>query len=130
TNPAAGNLYGSMTQTDDGGTQSYNGLLMNATWRKGNYNLAGNYTWSHCIGLPIATLSNLQSTYPHQPYQNNGPVNRNLDVGDCYSGALDIRHIANITLVANTPKFTSGWAKHVASGWSISTIYTVRSGIP
>ena len=36
TNPSAGNLLGSMTQLDDGGTQHYHGLLLNATWRKGN----------------------------------------------------------------------------------------------
>ena len=124
-------LIGSVTQTDDGGTQSYNGLLLSATWRKGNVNLGGNYTWSHCIGLPINTLSNLQSTYPHQPYQNAGPVNRNLDVGDCYSGTLDIRHIANITLVANSPKYKGGsFAKRLLADWTLSTIYTVRSGNP
>jgi len=130
TNPSAGNVLGSMTQVDDGGTQKYHGLLLNANWRKGNINLAGNYTWSHCIGLPIALLSNLQSTYPHQPYQNTGPNDRSLDMGDCYSGSLDIRHIANITLVANTPRYTSGLAKYLVSGWTFSTIYTVRSGIP
>jgi len=124
-------LIGSVTQTDDGGTQSYNGLLLSATWRKGNVNLGGNYTWSHCIGLPINTLSNIQSTYPHQPYQNAGPVGRNLDVGDCYSGTLDIRHIANITLVANSPKYKGGsFAKRLLADWTLSTIYSVRSGNP
>ena len=124
-------LIGSVTQTDDGGTQSYNGLLLSATWRKGNVNLGGNYTWSHCIGLPINTLSNLQSTYPHQAYQNAGPADRNLDVGDCYSGTLDIRHIANITLVANSPKYNGGsFAKRLLADWTLSTIYTVRSGTP
>ena len=94
-------------------------------------NLGGNYTWSHCTGLPIATLSNLQSTYPHQAYQNTGPVNRKLDMGDCYSGSLDVRHIANITLVANSPKYTGGsFGRRLISGWTASTIYTVRSGAP
>src|SRR5262249_26362696 len=37
TNPSGvANLLGNMTQFDDGGTQRYNGLLLNATWRKGN----------------------------------------------------------------------------------------------
>jgi len=131
TNPSAGNILGSVTQLDDGGTQRYNGLLLNANWRKGNVNLAGNYTWSHCTGLPIATLSNLQSTYPHQEFQNNGPVNRKLDMGDCYSGSVDIRHIANITLVANSPKYTGGsFGRRLTSGWTLATIYTVHSGTP
>ena len=131
TNPAAGNILGSMTQLDDGGTQRYNGLLLNATWRKDNINLGGNYTWSHCTGLPIATLSNLQSTYPHQEFQNNGPVDRKLDMGDCYAGTLDIRHVANITAVVNTPKYTGGsFGRRLLSGWTLSTIYSVRSGAP
>jgi len=58
-------------------------------------------------------------------------VDRNLDVGDCYSGSLDIRHIANITLVANTPKYSGGsFAQRLISDWTFSTIYTVRSGNP
>ena len=131
TNPSAGTVLGSMTQLDDGSTQRYNGLLLNATWRKGNLNLAGNYTWSHCTGIPITTLTNLQSTYPHQPYQNTGPVDRNLDRGDCsVSAALDIRHVANFTLVASTPKFNGAMARRLATGWTFATIYTVRSGIP
>ena len=36
-------LIGSVTQADDGGTQSYNGLLLSATWRKGNVNLGELY---------------------------------------------------------------------------------------
>jgi hypothetical protein len=130
TNPSAGNVLGSMTQLDDGGTQRYNGMLLNATWRKGNINLAGNYTWSNCTGLPITTLSNLSATYTHQPYQNNGPVNRSLDMGPCTGAALDIRQLANITLVANTPKTGNGLLGRLTSGWTLSTIYTVRSGAP
>ena len=130
TNPSAGTVLGSMTQLDDGGTQRYNGLLLNTTWRKGNINLAGNYTWSHCTGLPITVLSNLQSTYPHQPYQNQGPVNRKLDMGDCNGSSLDVRHLVNITLVATTPKFSGTMARRLGTGWTFSTIYIVRSGIP
>jgi len=132
TNPSAGNLLGSMTQFDDGGTQHYNGLLLNATWRKGNaIYLSGNYTWSHCIGYPGTFLTNLSATYPHQPYQNNGPQSRNLDSGDCNATALDIRQVANIVLVANTPKVSgSSWASRLASNWTFSTIYTVRTGAP
>jgi len=133
TNPSgAGNLLGNMTQFDDGGTQSYNGLLLNATWRKGNaINLSGNYTWSHCTGLPSIWLTNVGAAYPHEPYQNNGPQNRYLDYGDCTGQSIDVRHIANITLVARTPQLSgNNWAGRLGSGWTFSTIYTVRSGVP
>jgi hypothetical protein len=130
-NPSAGNVYGSLTSLDSSGTQHYDGLLLNARWRLGdNVNLAGNWTWSHCIGLPATTLANLEATYLNTPYQNNGPVNRHLDMGPCESGALDIRHIVNVTLVVNTPRFDNNWARRLGTGWTLSTIYTVRTGAP
>ncbi len=129
-NPSAGNVLGSMTQLDDGGTQHYHGLLLNATWRKGNVNLAGNFTWSHCIGLAQIGVTNIQSTYPHQPYQNNAPINKYSDYGDCFNGALDLRREGNVTLVVSTPKFSRDWARRLGTGWTFSSIVTARSGWP
>ena len=69
---------------DAGGTQHYNGLLLNSRWQVGqNVNLGANWTWSHCIGLPATNIANLEAVYPHQPYQNNGTQDRHLDMGDC-----------------------------------------------
>lgn len=139
TNPTAPNVtsYGSITSLDASGTQHYNGMLLSGRWQAGqNLNLLANWTWSHCIGLPATNISNLAAVYPHQPYQNNGPQDRHLDMGDCTvttgatSNSLDIRHIVNITLVANTPKFSGNWARRLGSGWNVSTIYTWRTGAP
>jgi hypothetical protein len=133
TNPTAPNVntYGSITSLDAGGTQHYNGLLLNTRWQAGkSLNLGANWTWSHCIGLPATNISNLAAVYPHQPYQNNGAQDRHLDMGDCTGNALDIRHVVNLTVVANTPKFSGAWARRLASGWNLSTIYTWRSGPP
>src|SRR5258708_38119029 len=49
-NPAEGGFYGSISQLDDGGNLSYNGLGFSIQRRaaKGLTALA-NYTWSHCI---------------------------------------------------------------------------------
>src|SRR5205085_6757653 len=139
-NPNAPNVQtlGSITQLDDGGTQRYNGLLLNARLRLGQrLNLDGNYTWSHCNGLPISTLTGFGATYPHGPYQNTGPQDRRLDMGDCSSNAgalaaaLDSRHVANMTLVATTPKYSRGsWLSRAASTWTFSTIFQMRSGTP
>ena len=125
-------LIGSLTQMDDGGTQGYNGLLLNSTWRKGSVNLSGNYSWSHCIGLSvIGGPLNVAVGYPHEAGQNNGPVDRKLDYSDCTGNAVsDVRHIANATFVATTPKFSNGLMRRLASGWTFSTIYTIRTGIP
>jgi hypothetical protein len=138
TNPNASkvNTLGSMEQLDDGGTQRYNGLLLSGRLRLGQrVNLDGNYTWSHCTGLPITTLTNLGAANPHGPYQNNGPNDRTLDMGDCTSSAaisaLDLRHIANITLVATTPKYSGGsFLNRLLSTWTFSTIFQARSGAP
>jgi Carboxypeptidase regulatory-like domain len=130
-NPSAGNIYGSITGLDASGTQNYNGLLLNSRWQVGqNVNLGANWTWSHCIGLPATNLANLEAVYPHQPYQNNGPQDRHLDYGDCTGNSIDIRHIVNVTMVANTPQFSGTWLRRLASGWSTSTIYTWRTGAP
>ena len=118
-NPTA-NL-GYLTAYDTGGTQGYNGLLLNASWRRGrNLNLNANYTWSHCIGLDVITLANPGQNHVHQPYQNNGSQDRNQDVGNC---AGDRRQIFNATIVAKTPNFANTTVKAIASGWSFSTIY-------
>jgi Carboxypeptidase regulatory-like domain/TonB dependent receptor len=132
-NPSAPgvNEYGSITSLDAGGTQHYDGLLANARYQATkNVNLVANWTWSHCIGLPATNISNLGAVYPHQPYQNNGPQNRHLDMGDCNGNSADIRHIVNLTLIARTPHFDRVWLRRVATGWVASTIYTYRTGLP
>ena len=124
-NPSA-NL-GYITQYDDGATQSYNGMILDMRWRRGqSLNLNANYTWSHCIGLPTTSTLNPGQNYLHQAYQNNGPINRNLDMGDCF--LADRRQIFNATAVAKTPKFANSLVRAAASDWSFSTIYQQRTG--
>jgi hypothetical protein len=127
-NPSA-NL-GYVTAWDDGGTQGYNGMLLDMRWRHGqNLYVNANYTWSHCIGLPSgASNPNPGQNYIHQAYQNNGSTNRNLDVGNC--NLSDRRQIFNTTFVTKTPKFANTAMRAAASDWSFSTIYQARSGAP
>jgi len=120
---------GYITQYDDGGTQGYNGMLLNTTWRNRNgLSLSTNYTLSRCIGLQTINLLNPGANYVHQGYgQNIGPADRNLDSGNCLQ---DRRHIANITMVYQTPKFSGNAARMLASGWTFGTAFTARSGQP
>jgi hypothetical protein len=132
-NPSAPgvNAYGSITSLDAGGTQNYNGLLISSRYQVSrDVNLLANWTWSHCIGLSATNISNLGAVYPHQPYQNNGPQDRHLDMGDCTGNSEDIRHIVNVTLVARTPRFDRAWVHRLATGWNSSTIYRFRTGMP
>jgi hypothetical protein len=133
TNPGAPNVntYGSITSLDAGGTQHYNGLLLNTRWQAAqNVSLNANWTWSHCIGLSASNISNLEAVYPHQPYQNNGPQNRHLDMGDCTGNSVDLRHVVNVTLVLSTPRFAGTLARRLGTGWNLSTIYIWRTGPP
>jgi hypothetical protein len=123
-----GTQLGYITQYDDGGTQGYNGLLLATNWRfASNVNLNFNYTWSHCTGLPLITLLNPGANYIHPAYQNIGPADRNRDVGDCLQ---DRRQVANITLVAQTPRFEKRFARIVASGWTFASTVVARTGDP
>jgi hypothetical protein len=124
------NPLGYLTQYDDGGTQSYNGLLLTTTWRLRNgLSLNGNYTWSHCIGLAPITLLNPGAAYIHGGYGINvpGANDRNADNGDCVA---DRRQIANVTLVYQTPKFSNKAVRIVATGWAIGSTIQARSGSP
>ncbi len=126
-NPAA-NPLGYMTQYDDGGTQYYNGLLVNSTWRLRNgLSVNGNYTWSHCIGVPFSGLLNDGANYIHSGFGNNlpGSNNRNADIGNCVQ---DRRQVANVTLVYQTPKYSNRAMRWVGSGWTMGSTFQARSG--
>ena len=128
-----GNTLGSIAEIDDGGTSSYNGLLLNATYRKGGINIQGNYTWSHCLGLSTSTFQSYAASYQHVPGQDGGSANRNLDSGNCTGNPtnpsiVDYRQVANVTAVLNTPKFSNDWARRIGTGWTFSSIVTLRSG--
>ena len=56
-----------------------------------------------------------------------GPADRNLDVGDC---AQDRRQNANITLVAQSPKFSGRTARMLGTGWTFASTVVARSGAP
>jgi hypothetical protein len=120
-NPAQGQLIGFMDQITDGGTGSYNGLIL-AVQRRLSHGLSAsaNYTWSHCIGYasigatPVGTGTG---------YVN--PSNRAFDRGNC---GTDRRQIANITLVAQTPRFSNNILRIAGTGWKAAGIFTTTSG--
>ncbi len=125
-----GTQLGYMTQYDDGSTQNYNGLQLATTWRmQSNLSLNANYTWSKCIGLVLVNLLNPGQNYIHSGYGNTmpGANNRNADMGPC---SQDRRQNANVTLVAQSPKFANKYAHMIGTGWTLSTTIVARSGGP
>ena len=119
-NPAQGTYYGAVTQQDDGGTSTYEGLLVSAQKRltKG-LTVQGNYTWSHCIG----DLANGELGIAGPIYMI--PNNRRADRSNCF--ASDLRHVFNLSLVAQTPKFSNRALAMVVSDWQVSTIIKANS---
>lgn len=117
-NPATGKYFGSTIQIDDSGNASYNGLLLSANHRfSQNFSILANYTWSHCFDDGEANQDILNE------YQN--PNNRKGEWASC---ASDLRHIANVSAIFQSPKFGPAWVQAIASNWQLSGIFTAHSG--
>jgi len=118
-NPAQGAYYNSIVTLDDGGTTSYNGMLLSIQHRLANhFTIQANYTWSHCI-------SDLGTTLLAGSYLD--PNDRRYDRGNC--PATDIRQNFNLSAVAQSPKFSNRMVETIAGDWQLSVITSARSGI-
>jgi hypothetical protein len=120
-NPQNGQFYGALDQFDDGGTQSYSGLLLSLERRLSRgISVSTNYNWSHCIGDP-----NNAGVGPNAGTGYVNPSNREADRGNCDS---DRRHNFNLTAVASSSGFGSGFVHAVTNNWLLSSIYRYNSG--
>jgi hypothetical protein len=123
-NPVAGDFYSFVNEVDQGGTASYNGLLLSVQRRAARgVTVSSNYTWSHCIGDPNFVQFN---TVADTAYSN--PSNRRADRGPCSTTAQDRRHLFNLTAVAETPNFSNKTLHLLATGWKFSPIVRISSG--
>ena len=125
-NPVEGLKYANIGAWDDGGTRSYNAMLLNTQKRlsKG-VSLTANYTWSHCLGTQIGSGTLLQSSAGNGVYLT---PTRDGDRGNCTSQVSDIRHLVNATGIINIPKFTGTWMNAVAGNWRLSGAFNATSG--
>ena len=124
--PADGALMGFVAQGDDGGNQSYNGMILSVERRAAKgITINANYTYSHCIGLGEASLYNPMGANANVTYTD--PNNRDFDRGNCDS---DRRQFFNLTSVAETPSFANPTLRKIATGWRFSAIYRRSSGNP
>lgn len=116
-----GSYYGGISQLDDGGNLSYNGLVLSLQRRfaKGLTTQA-NYTWSHCIGdNPNTELGVAGALFMI-------PGNRRADRGNC--ALSDRRHLFNLSAVYQTPNFTGGAWQAIARDWQVSGIVRLQTG--
>ncbi len=118
-NPTQGAYYAGIYTLNDGGTQSYNALLLSVQRRlTQGVTVQGNYTYSHCIGLP--------QVYELTTPDINNTSDMAYDRGNC--NTVDERHIVNITFVAETPKFSDKMTRLLASGWKLAMIASAHTG--
>ena len=123
-------LIANMDRFDDGGTASYQGLILSVQKRLSQgVSASANYTWSHCIGDPGVGNSDGR---PGQGLIT--PTDRHQDRSNCVSqevgGAFfssDRRQIFNFTLVGEAPKFANRALRKVVTGWQAAGIYRAQS---
>jgi hypothetical protein len=128
--PQDGQFYGQMATREDSGTSNYNGLLISVQRRAASgVTVAGNYTWSHCIGDAATANATGRGTGGYLD-----PNNREFDRGNCggqsNAAGQDRRQIVNLTAVALSPQFANPIFHRLGSGWQLSTIYRLATGDP
>ena len=128
--PQAAKDIGYLDEITDGGTASYNGLILAVQKRLSRgVSVNANYTWSHCIGD--------ESVGAELPGGGGGyliPDDRRFDRGNCSSGSIwglessDRRQILNVTAVWQTPHFSGNVFSAIGSDWRLSGIYRYNTG--
>jgi hypothetical protein len=118
-NPSQGPYYGQLEYLDDGGTASYNALIVSVEHRFArNFSLLANNTWSHCIGDPVTTeLSG--------PIYTN-PYDRRFDRGNC--AYVDMHENFNLSAVLQSPHYANRALQWIAGDWQLSPIVGAHSG--
>ena len=121
-NPAQGQYYANIQQSDDGANSSYQGLVMKAEHRMAShFNLLSTYTWSHCV-----SSWDFAGELAGPVYQN--PLSRAQgERGNC---GYDHRHSFIISGVALSPGFGGGVAKFVSKDWQVSPNINFITGNP
>ncbi|MDR3703418.1 MAG: carboxypeptidase regulatory-like domain-containing protein [Candidatus Sulfopaludibacter sp.] len=120
-NPAQGQYYSGIIQTDPGGNAEYHALFVSVEHHFAkHYTLLTNYTWSHCVSSWDFT-----GELAGPQYQN--PLNRAGERGSC---DWDHRHNFVTTMVIESPGFGTGFSKKLTKDWMLSPIVNLYTGAP
>ena len=118
-NPSQGPYYGTVESLDDGGTASYNALIVSAEHRlSSHFSMLANYTFSHCI-------ADLVTTELSGPVYTD-PADRRFDRGNCT--AIDIHQNFNLSAVLQSPHYSNRPLQWVAGDWQLAPIVGLHSG--
>ena len=118
-NPVVGpKVSGGLTSSFSSYNAAYNGLLVSAEQRLAHgVTVLTNYTWARCmdvgeIGQDIGnTFSN--------------PNNPKGDWGNC---GYNRKGAYNLSITAQSPKYSDHWVQHFAGSWNGSAIFTASTG--
>jgi len=120
-NPVAGQWLGPIVRYVDAGTQRYRGLKLAFGRRAATgLSLSGNYTLSHCVADTDVSGGFSQFTGGYTK-----PDDPSFDKGNCSQSR---RQIANLSVGAETPRFSNDAVRIIASNWRVSAIASARSG--
>lgn len=115
-------FLGPIMEADSGANQTYHGLLLSLQRRASRgVTISGNYTWSHCIGIPLGESGDTYvRLYDRESERSNCKSTR--------SDSVDRRQVFNLTAVIETPQFANSRLRALASGWRFSGIYRRSTG--
>ncbi len=128
------NQYSNINMRGSLGASSYNGLnvrLQALNLRKSGVDVVANYTYSHSLDDISSTFSD--SLQGGSGYIGSLGYTNFLDPGlDWGSSDFDIRNRLTLSPIWTTPWFKGqrNIEGQVLGGWTLSGIYTVRTGIP
>jgi hypothetical protein len=131
--PLANPKLANTTSWSSNGLSSYNALQLDLNKRfSSGFQIRGAYTFSKSLDTGTAWNSSVASNAPGFVMF---PLNPKWDWG---LATTDVRHLATINGSYELPfgrgkhffRGVSGWRDKVASGWSVSAIETVQSGLP
>ena len=119
-NPNQGQYYSNIVLEDQGGTGTFDGLLLSVQRRLSRgITMQSNYTWSHCI----SDLPNYQPGVSG-PTPTSGSTRR-FDRGNCPT--TDRRQNFNLSTTVQTPQLSQRTLRMLASGWKVSGIISAVS---
>jgi hypothetical protein len=119
-NPQRSALLGPIDKHEAVGTQDYAAVRLSLQRRAASgVRISGNYTRSYCVGNAIQTSFGQVGSGILKP---DDPA---FDRGNC---SQDRRHIANLTMGVDTPRFDNAVLRGLASEWNVSGILNARSG--
>ena len=120
-NPAQGQYYGNIEQTDDGASGEYHGLLLKAEHRMAShFGTLTTFNWSHCV-----SDWDFGGELTGPLYQN--PTNRDGERGGC---SFDHRLNFSTGILVTSAAIGNTFTKLVTKNWQLSPLLSLLSGQP